>query len=215
VTDLLLRRRNDHSGGISVPAGESAAKVAEAHFAGTADQIVAVTASTGEVRYGRRDPAGRFLGFEPRGETAERLDLLPHPEGGWYRRTWASEVTLEPPGYGGSRPTGTAIYFLLRPGESSRWHRVRSTELYLWHRGGPLALRFGGTGSAPLTTLDPVTLLDPVTVLGPDLAAGQQPQLVIPAGTWQTATPAMDAEVLCSCVVSPGFDFADFSVPAD
>lgn len=204
MTDLLLRRRNDPSGGILVPDVESATKAADTHFGDTAEQIVAVDGATGQVRYGRRDPAGRFLGFESRGDTAERLDLLPHPEGGWYRRTWASEVSLKPPGYGGLRPTATVIYFLLLPGESSRWHRVRSAELYLWHRGGPLALRFGGG--------NPVPDDGPLTMLGPDLAAGHQPQLLIPAGTWQTAAPAADTEVLCSCVVSPGFDFADFSV---
>ena len=135
--------------------------------------------------------------------TAELLDLEPHPEGGWYRQTWRSEVTLHPPGYRGPRPSGTASYFLLCPGEQSRWHTVRSAELWLWHRGGPLFLELGGTGDRPATP--PSTM-----VLGPGLTAGQRPQAVIPPGTWQTARPAADTEVLVSCVVSPGFDFADF-----
>ena len=60
---------------------------------------------------------------------AELLDLEPHPEGGWYRQTWRSTVSLSPAGYDGPRATATAIYFLLNPGEASRWHRVASDEL--------------------------------------------------------------------------------------
>jgi len=133
---------------------------------------------------------------------AEQLDLTPHPEGGWYRETWRSDTTVRPPDYEGERATATAIYFLLQPGERSRWHVVRSAELWLWHAGGPLRLDLGGTGSSPA---DPTTVL-----LGVDLGAGQRPQVVIPGGTWQSAEPAGAEPVLVSCVVSPGFDFADF-----
>ncbi|MDX6241354.1 MAG: uncharacterized protein QOG10_6178, partial [Kribbellaceae bacterium] len=61
-----------------------------------------------------------------RPELAEALELSAHPEGGWYRETWRSPVSFEPPGYVGERASATAIYFLLGPGEESRWHRVRS-----------------------------------------------------------------------------------------
>jgi uncharacterized protein len=160
------------------------------------------------VRYLRRDPAGRYTALEARPATAEALDLLPHPEGGWYRHTWAAEPRSEsePPGYPGRRAAATAISFLLPSGEQSRWHAVRSDELWLWHAGGPLALRLGGTGSSPAA--NPVTL-----TLGPDLAAGQQPQQLVPAGHWQAATPAGPQEVLVTSVVAPGLDFADFTVP--
>jgi hypothetical protein len=60
---------------------------------------------------------------------AEQLDLAPHPEGGWYRQTWRSAVVFSPEGYDGPRSAATAIYFLLHPGERSRWHVVRSDEL--------------------------------------------------------------------------------------
>lgn len=198
---LTLGLRGQRDG---VPVADDAAALiaAQERYGDSDEQVVVVEA--GKVRYARRDPDGRFVSFEARGATAEALDLLPHPEGGWYRQTWAAASLVSPPGYGGERPTGTAIYFLLRPGESSRWHRVRSDELYLWHRGGPLALTLSGRAQIPAA---PTT-----TLLGPDLAAGQQPQLVIPGGTWQTAVPAGTDEVLVSCVVSPGFDFADFSV---
>ncbi|MDX6251184.1 MAG: uncharacterized protein QOF10_4544, partial [Kribbellaceae bacterium] len=79
-------------------------------------------------------------------ELAEVLDLAQHPEGGWFRETWRSDVTFEPAGYGGERASATANYFLLAPGEESRWHRVRSAEIWLWHSGGPLTLDLGGTG---------------------------------------------------------------------
>jgi predicted cupin superfamily sugar epimerase len=80
--------------------------------------------------------------------------------------------------------------------------RAYSDEVWLWHRGGPLTLRFGGSGDEPVR--------DREAVLGPDLAAGQRPQILIPGGVWQSAEPAGDDEVLVSCIVAPGFDFADF-----
>lgn len=80
---------------------------------------------------------------------AEALDLEPHPEGGWFRETYRSSVRFEPPGYGAERSAATAIYYLLGPGDESRWHTVRSDELWLWHRGGPLELLLGGDGERP------------------------------------------------------------------
>lgn len=134
---------------------------------------------------------------------ARELDLHPHPEGGWYRETWRSGVTVQPPGYQGTRATATGIYYLLGPGEQSWWHRVASDEVWLWHRGGPLLLALGGDAEAP-GGVERHTL-------GAEVERGQLPQLLIPAGHWQSARPAGDEEVLVSCIVSPGFDFADFS----
>jgi predicted cupin superfamily sugar epimerase len=133
---------------------------------------------------------------------AAALDLAPHPEGGWFRETWRSELTV--PAHGGERSAGTAIYFLLAPGEQSAWHRVRSAELWLWHRGGALTLRLGGAQDAPDEGRE--------VHLGPDLEGGEQPQVLVPAGVWQSARPAADREVLVTCVVVPGFDFADFTL---
>jgi len=132
---------------------------------------------------------------------AELLELTAHPEGGWYRETWRSDVSFQPDGYDGERASATAIYFLLGVGEESQWHSVRSTELWLWHSGGPLTLQYGESPEQAVSV-----------TLGPDVAAGEQPQVVIPAGAWQAARPAGDQEVLVSCVVSPGFDFADFTM---
>lgn len=156
-----------------------------------------------DVTYARRDGAGRFVSLDRRPDTAEALDLLPHAEGGWFRQTWATAATCRPPGYTGSRATATAIYYLLNPPERSRWHRVRSDEMWLWHHGGPLRMMLGGDGDAPAAP-DELTL-------GPDVADGQRPQLLVPGGTWQSARP-VTGETLVSCIVSPGFDVADFEL---
>ena len=129
---------------------------------------------------------------------AHDLDLQPHPEGGWYAETYrhADGVARSE----GERSLRTAIYFLLLPGESSAWHRVASDELWFHHRGGALRLWIGDE------TDDAVEHL-----LGPDITAGQRPQLLVPGGAWQAARP-VDEAVLVSCVVVPGFDFADFEL---
>jgi predicted cupin superfamily sugar epimerase len=117
-----------------------------------------------------------------RSSIVAELDLSPHPEGGWYRQTWRSGHEFTPAGYPGPRAAATAIYFLLHPGEEARWHQVRSDELWLWHSGGPLTLRTGGAGDRPSEFVRS-------TVLGSDLAAGQRPQGLVPAGTWQAVKP--------------------------
>jgi len=133
---------------------------------------------------------------------AKDLDLQAHPEGGWYAETYRHPDGVERPE--GDRSLGTAIYFLLLPGESSAWHRVASDELWFHHRGGPLRLFTARTEPTPDT--EPVEML-----LGSDTTAGQRPQLLVPGGVWQAARPVDDA-VLVSCVVVPGFDFADFEL---
>ena len=137
-----------------------------------------------------------------RPELARRLDLQPHPEGGWFRQTWRTSVQLTPAGYDGPRATATGIYYLLGPGEESMWHQVRSAELWLHHRGVPLSLRLGGSGERPEAETE--------IILGSDVEHGQQPQVLVPAGHWQSARPVGNGSVLVSCVVSPGFEFADF-----
>ncbi|CNG31749.1 Uncharacterized conserved protein [Mycobacterium tuberculosis] len=164
--------------------------------------VIDKTAAT-RVRYLRRGPDGRHAALLDRPPTAAVLDLLPHPEGGWYRETWRSDVTLTPDGYPGERVSATCIYFLLPQGEESMWHAVQSAEVWLWHKGGRLALLMDGGGERPSGKPETV-------ILGDDLADGQVPQVVVPPGIWQAARPTGDEEVLVSCVVSPGFDFTDF-----
>ncbi len=123
------------------------------------------------------------------------LDLAPHPEGGWYRQTWKGPLR-------DGRASGTAILFLLRAGERSHWHRVDADEIWLWHAGAPLILSVG-------------TTLAEDHLLGPEVLAGQWPQIVVPAGHSQGARSTGDY-TLVSCTVSPGFDFAGFTLaPAE
>lgn len=132
---------------------------------------------------------------------ADALGLEPHPEGGWYRETWRSpvEVTLSD---GRVRATATMIHFLLPAGESSAWHRVSSDEMWI-AQSGVVPLELGGDGPAP----GEAAAYD----VGVDVAAGQQSQVLVPAGVWQRTVPAA-ADALVSCLVSPGFDFEDFEL---
>ncbi|KLO33755.1 cupin domain-containing protein [Mycobacterium haemophilum] len=136
---------------------------------------------------------------------AQCLQLSPHPEGGWFRETWRSELEISqsalPAEYAGPRSAGTAILFLLMPGQQSAWHIVRSAELWFFHRGSPLLLEVGDRQCTATTH-----------VMGADVHAGQRPQLLVPPGCWQRAQPRDDEPTLVSCVVVPGFDFTDFTM---
>lgn len=130
-------------------------------------------------------------------DVIRELDLSPHPEGGWYRESFRdARVSSE------SRPASTAIYFLLKAGEISHWHRIDATELWLWHAGAPLTLSISIDGEQSHSHR-----------LGVDLASGERPQAVVPAHAWQSAKSLGDW-TLVSCVVSPGFDFAAFEMAA-
>ncbi len=139
---------------------------------------------------------------------AQQLDLQPHPEGGWYRETWRSDVVIPRAAlsadYPGDRFAGTAILFLLMPGQESAWHTVRGTEIWLHHRGGPIVLGLGGDDAKPSLTSE--------LLVGPDIVAGQQPQVLVPPRQWQRARAVGDEPSLVSCIVVPGFDFADFAL---
>ncbi len=124
-----------------------------------------------------------------------RLGLEAHPEGGWFRETWRADALP------GERATSTAIHFLLEEGQRSHWHRVDAAELWLWHAGGPLALSMASGDTGPVST----------STLGPDVLAGQKPQILVPAGHWQSAKPT-GGWTLVSCVVSPGFEFSGFEL---
>lgn len=130
-------------------------------------------------------------------EVIRLLELAPHPEGGHYRETFRD-------GEGATgRGASTAIYFLLRAGEISRWHRVDAAEVWHWYAGAPLQLSI-----AEGTTQRDVRL-------GPDLTAGERPQAVVPAHAWQQAQ-SLGTWTLVGCTVAPGFEFAGFELaPAD
>ncbi len=134
----------------------------------------------------------------------DTLQLQPHPEGGFYRETWRSDISLPPSalptGYTSDRSAGTAILFLLPTGHCSRWHRVRSAELWFHQAGDPLELAIAQdlAGASQLLRL------------GQDNCF----QAVVPPSYWQKAQPVAGAAgyALVACVVVPGFDFADFEM---
>lgn len=134
-------------------------------------------------------------------ELIATLELSPHPEGGHYRETWRHVPEA------GGRGSGTAIYFLLRGGERSRWHRVDACEIWHHYIGVPLELEIREDGGVA-TGLR----------LGPDVELGARPQCVVPAGAWQTARPlSTDPEdfALVGCTVSPAFVFEGFELGPD
>ena len=126
------------------------------------------------------DEAARLIGL---------LGLMPHPEGGHYR-----EIFRDPSGRNG-RPHSTAILYLLRGGESSRWHRIDAVEIWHYYRGAPLELGIGRE----------------CRILGCDIEVGQAPQIVVPANTWQSAR-TLGAYTLMGCTVAPGFEFSKFEL---
>ncbi len=122
------------------------------------------------------------------------LDLAPHPEGGWYRRTWIADAA------GDERPGGSAIYYLLLEGEVSAPHRIDATELWHFYAGDPLELileRADGTRE--------------VLIVGSDVAAGQSPQVVVEPGVWQSARP-LGSFALVGATVTPAFLFEGFEL---
>lgn len=149
----------------------------------------------------RRTVDGELIEWVVPSARAIELGLEPHPEGGWYRRTWTATDAVATDR--GERPAATLIYFLLPPGEASAWHVVTSDEIWLWQGPAPLALQLGGTGDAPVEGA--------VVTLGPDERRGHRAQALVPAGTWQRTLPS-GGDALVSCVVSPGFSFDDWTL---
>ena len=133
----------------------------------------------------------------------EQLGLEPHPERGYYRETYRSSSDVHSDRHGGRRAASTAIYFLVTANEPATYlHRLLSDEVFHLYDGGPLEI----------VRLFPDGRSD-VAVLGMNLAAGERPQVVVPAGTWFGTTLRPGAShCLVGCTVAPGFDFADFEL---
>jgi predicted cupin superfamily sugar epimerase len=123
-----------------------------------------------------------------------RLDLKPHPEGGHYRETFR-DAGVDNNG----RSHSTAIYFLLRRGERSHWHRIDAVEVWHYYAGDALTLHIAEGGATRRIRL------------GPDLASGEIPQAIVPARAWQAAETTGDW-TLVGCTVAPGFDFSTFEL---
>ncbi|MBU1105823.1 MAG: cupin domain-containing protein [Candidatus Riflebacteria bacterium] len=132
------------------------------------------------------------------------LRLQRHPEGGYFAEVYRSEGMIRGevlPEHGGSRPFMTSIYFMLPSGDVSRFHRLKSDEIWYHHAGGCINIH----------QIDPAGRHS-VFALGQDLEAGQRLQIVIKAGCWFGAV-VDGAEVgLVGCAVAPGFDFVDFEL---
>lgn len=132
-------------------------------------------------------------------EVIQLLELRPHPEGGFFRETFRDVRGGEGPD--GGRGASTAIYFLLREGDVSAWHRVNdAAEVWHHYAGAPVDLTLSPDGHGRQTVR-----------LGSDLRAGERPQAVVPAGVWQTARTA-GGWALVGCTVAPGFEFSAFEM---
>jgi predicted cupin superfamily sugar epimerase len=132
-------------------------------------------------------------------EIIEKLQLLPHPEGGFYKETYrsAADISID----GNVRQMCTSIYYLLEDDNRSHFHRIKSDELWFFHLGEPLEIITLNNGRVE-------TIL-----LGSALAKGELLQAVIPAGTWfGSRIKSQKGFVLVSCTVAPGFEFADFEL---
>jgi uncharacterized protein len=136
----------------------------------------------------------------------EKLRLEPHPEGGYFRQTYRSEVLIArealPAGFSGARAVSTAIYFLLKGKNFSAFHRLRSDEVWHFCEGEPLVVH----------VIEPEGDYSEI-VLGRDLEAGQGLQAVVQAGCWFASHVAdWNSFSVVGCTVAPGFDFEDFEM---
>ena len=127
-------------------------------------------------------------------EMIRLLDLKPHPEGGHFRETFRDARTDA-----AGRAASTAIYFLLAQGERSHWHRVDAAEVWHYYAGAPLVLEM--SEKAVIRRMK----------LGPDIALGERPQGMVPAGHWQAAE-SLGEWTLAGCTVAPGFEFSGFEM---
>ena len=130
----------------------------------------------------------------------DKLKLMRHPEGGFYKETYRSDRIIVNDKKE-NRNVSTAIYYLLEDEDRSLFHRIRSDELWFFHLGEPLEIIL--IERKKLTTI----------TLGNDFEQDEFPQVRIPRNTW-FAAQVKNAKgfSLVSCVVSPGFDFADFEL---
>lgn len=127
-------------------------------------------------------------------EIIRLLKLKPHPEGGWFAETFRDPAGTK------TRAHSTAIYFLLKKGEASAWHRVDAAEVWHWYAGAPLELKIAKTIAKSKAHR-----------LGNDLKKGERPQIVVPARHWQRARSLGDF-TLVGCTVAPGFLFETFEL---
>lgn len=137
----------------------------------------------------------------------QQLDLLPHPEGGFYKETYRSEGSIPkdalPTSYSGERSFSTGIYFMLTADTFSAFHKINQDEMWHFYDGAPIELHM-------ITDAGDYSCVH----IGRDLENGEHLQYVVPGGVWFASRVKDNAEFsLLGCTVSPGFDFADFILP--
>ena len=135
-----------------------------------------------------------------------QLDLSPHPEGGYYRETYRSELLLGPSclpdNMTGERNCATSIYFLLTSESFSAFHRIKQDETWHFYAGSPIEIHMIEQ-SGQYNKIE----------LGLDFASTIYPQFTVRANTWFAAhIKEPESYGLAGCTVSPGFDFRDFEM---
>ena len=133
-------------------------------------------------------------------KTAEQwiheLGLSEHPEGGFYREAYRSELFIEPEGFNGGRNVCTHIYYLLKDDQVSLLHRIKSDEIWHFYAGTHLEVSmFNAKGAVDVLNL-----------------SGEEPCGVVPSGAWFGAWLPEGGFALVGCTVAPGFDFSDFEM---
>ncbi|WP_431128506.1 cupin domain-containing protein [Flagellimonas flava] len=137
----------------------------------------------------------------------KKFDLIPHPEGGYFKETYRSQGVVLPESlpkeYKGSRNYATSIYFLLTSDTFSAFHKIKQDEIWHFYSGSPLML-YVISEEGELSE----------HCIGNDFGKGQIPQFVVPGNHWFAAkTINPDDYSFVGCTVSPGFDFEDFVLP--
>jgi predicted cupin superfamily sugar epimerase len=136
----------------------------------------------------------------------EKLELEPHPEGGYFRETYRSSGEIEQESLGsnfdGNRNYSTCIYFLLTSNDFSAFHRIKQDEIWHFYDGSPIQLHVIAPSGEYTTHL-----------VGREIDRGERPQHTVPAGCWFAAEVINESAFsLFGCTVSPGFDFRDFEM---
>jgi uncharacterized protein len=134
----------------------------------------------------------------------KQLNLVPHPEGGFFRETYRCALNLAqqalPDYYSGARSASTSIYYLLVPDTFSCMHRLLTDEVFHFYAGDPVEMLYLGDDERKIVTL------------GQDFERGQIPQFLVPAGVWQgSRLVAGGSFALLGCTVAPGFEFVDYT----
>ncbi len=136
----------------------------------------------------------------------KHLNLKPHPEGGFFREIYRSHMEAHhknlPYGYKGTRRFSTSIYYFLRSGDISRFHRLRSDEVWYFHYGSSVKIILINQEGKRYSKL-----------LGPRPDRAEKPQVIIPAGTiFGAEITESNSFGLYGCMVTPGFEFDDFEI---